>query len=154
MYITTLYAKCAPNCKGTVGATQVWQHKGMRNWIHIPQTPTVDSSLTVISKVPKFWSIKDKTLSKRLLLICPPLVACPFTEKDGHMKGEAKVRFNCELWIMNYEEFCGICWKTQIQGQFTNYKVQFIRLIRSTVRRVFVDSLSARSKVKSQRSKD
>jgi len=39
---------------------------------------------------------------------------------------------------MNYKEFCGICRKTQIQGQFTNYKVQVMgieRLMRSTLRR-------------------
>ncbi len=30
---------------------------------------------------------------------------------------------------MNYEEFYGICWKTQIQGQITIYKVQIIRFI-------------------------
>ena len=45
---------------------------------------------------------------------------------------------------MNYEEFRGICWKTQIQGQFTNYKVQVMgieRLMRSTLRRLFVERL-------------
>ena len=37
---------------------------------------------------------------------------------------------------MNYELFHRICWKTQIQGQFTNYKV-----IRSTLRGLFVEGL-------------
>jgi len=37
---------------------------------------------------------------------------------------------------MNYEEFDRICWKTQIQGQFTIYK-----MIRSTLRRLFVEGL-------------
>ena len=72
-------------------------------------------------------------------------MACPFTEKDGHMRGEAKVRFNCELWIMNYEEFCGICWRTQIQVQFTIYKVQVIgwcvrRWDEYSLRRLYVDA--------------
>ena len=45
---------------------------------------------------------------------------------------------------MNYEEFCGICWKTLIQVQFTIYKVQVMgieRLMRSTLRRLFVEGL-------------
>ena len=100
---------------------------------------------------------QEQSVDKRLFHMSVSPTLPPSREGFGARNG-AKIQFNYELQIMNYEEFCGICWRTQIQGQFTIYKVQFIgwfvrRWCVETFIRWRVDALSSRSKVKSQRLK-